>query len=305
MKNMCMNMKNLGVLLLCSFVVASCSAASSSYSSNTKTVEISTAEQLQAIQNNLSSDYIYILTANIDLAGMEFEAIGSNKYSYFEGFFDGAGYTISNLTINKPNNNYIGLFGYSNGVIRNVILDNVSVTGTGDKYTVGGLVGVNNRNGIIENSTVSGSVNSTGTGSGVGGLVGVNGGMIARSTFSGSVNSTYTDNFVGGLVGFNDSDGTIENSTSSGSVVGNTFVGGLVGGNKGTIENSTSSGSVNSIVSSAVGGLVGENFNGTIDNSTSSGSVDGNVNVGGLVGINDSNGTISAVSGVSRLIILL
>ena len=189
--------------------------------------------------------------------------------------FDGNGYTIANLYINRPGNNGVGLFGTSNGTIRNVELNAVQVTGNRD---VGGLVGLNG-DGAITNSTASGTVTGNRD---VGGLVGWNGdGAITNSTASGTVTGNRD---VGGLVGVNGY-GAITNSTASGTVTGNDNVGGLVGLNYGTINESATSGDVSG--NDIVGGLVGWNYNGgDISGSTASGTVTGNDNVGGLVGEN-------------------
>ena len=67
-----------------------------------------------------------------------FNPIGdySNKFS---GTFDGLGHTISDLYINRPAQNYIGLFGYINNsaTIKNIGLENLNITG---QNYVGGLV---------------------------------------------------------------------------------------------------------------------------------------------------------------------
>ena len=88
-----------------------------------------------------------------------------------------------------------------------------------------------------------------------------------------------------------DSGGSVNNSYSTGSVVGTVFnVGGLVGGNGGTINNSYSRSDV--VGPSEVGGLVGENSNiANITKSYSTGSVTGGNNTGGFVGAN--NGTVT------------
>ena len=198
--------------------------------------------------------------------------------------FDGNGYTIANLYIDRPDAEYpIGLFGVfgqwlkHGAAIRNVVLDGVDVTGNRD---VGGLVG-RNTTGTVSGSTASGTVTGNRD---VGGLVGVNGdGAITNSTASGTV--TGNDN-VGGLVGWNYNGGDISGSTASGTVTGNRDVGGLVGLNYfgGAISNSTASGTVTG--NRDVGGLVGVNGDGAISNSTASGTVTGNRDVGGLVGEN-------------------
>ena len=258
-----------------------------------------------------------------DSAG--WEPIPSSYYATF----DGNGYTIANLYIDRPDAEYpIGLFGVfgrwlkHGAAIRNVVLDGVDVTGN-DR--VGGLVGGNYFGGAISNSTASGTVtgnddvgglvglNITGTVSGsavsgtvtgndnVGGLVGRNYGTISSSTVSGTVTG---NDRVGGLVGWNYNGGDISGSTASGTVTGNDNVGGLVGENGnvygdityrsdgGDISGSAASGTVTG--NDNVGGLVGWNAAGDISDSMVSGTVTGNDNVGGLVGENSSYGRINA-----------
>ncbi len=256
---------------------------------------IATWENLYWItQNSGEWDKDYKQTADIDLGsaspaittwdgGAGLTPIGSNPS--FTGSYDGDGFTISGLFINRPSPINIGMFGYAStgSDIKNVGLINVNITG--DLY-VGGLVGLN-FNGTIANSYSTGSVSGSGL---VGGLVGANGdgGTISNSYSTCSVSIGSGSN-VGGLVGENSS--TITNSYFTGSVSGSGLVGGLVGLNfNGTIANSYSTGSVSGV--DDVGGLVGFNFNNTITNSYSTGSVSGNSDVGGLVGEN-FNGTIT------------
>lgn len=99
-------------------------------------IEISTAEELAAINDNLSGSYV--LTGDIDLAGAEWTPIGSfvpmgereeqelpdAEYA-FTGTFDGNGYTISNLTIDQPEGMVMGLF----GCIANADVGNFTVSG--------------------------------------------------------------------------------------------------------------------------------------------------------------------------------
>ena len=173
----------------------------------------------------------------------------------FSGWFNGNGHTISGLTISRSESEGVGLFGYTrnNAEIANVGLLNVDIIGnTG----VGGLVGVNI--GIITNSYVAGSVSGNNN---VGGLVGNDFGTITNSYATSFVSG---DDFVGGLIGRND-DGIITNSYATGSVSGDDFVGGLVGTNiLSIITNSYATGSV--LGNNNVGGLAGNDF-GTITNS--------------------------------------
>ncbi|MFW2308176.1 GLUG motif-containing protein [Aliarcobacter butzleri] len=177
--------------------------------------------------SNIDASVTKTDTANWGTAGFNPIGIASN---YFNGTFDGLGFTISNLYINRPSQNYVGLFGFTNNLatIKNIGLNNVGITGV--NYT-GGLVGCM-FNGTISNSYATGNVTGQ---TGVGGLVGrKDGGTISNSYASGSVTG---DLYIGGLVGFN-INGTISNSYASGSVNGTNSVGGLVGVDTGTITNS-------------------------------------------------------------------
>jgi len=242
---------------------------------------------LDAIRNNLSDRYILMNNLDsstagyMDLAsktangGRGWEPIGTSD-DQFIGNFDGQGYEISDLFINCPDENHVGLFGEvgQEGVTKDIGLVNVTVIG--DCY-VGGLVG--HSDGTVSNSYSTGSVTGN---SSVGALVGHNGGIVNNSYSIGSVTG---DSRVGGLVGWNQA--TLSNSYTSCSVTGDSRIGGLVGDNwyyEGTVSNSYSTGSVTG--STQVGGLVGVNYYGSVTHSYSTGSVTGSSQVGGLVGWN-------------------
>ena len=189
----------------------------------------------------------------------------------FNAKFDGNGYTISNLMINRTTvvsrRNDVGLFSAtaraSNAEIANLGLLDVNVQG---RSSVAGLVGSND--GTITNSYVTGSVLATG--STVGGLVGNNTGTITNSYATVSVSGPLSN--IGGLVGINNT-GTITNSYATGTVTGTGTrlrgnIGGLVGNNiNGTITNSYARGEVRAAVARAtIGGLFGSNT-GTITRS--------------------------------------
>lgn len=55
----------------------------------------------------------------------------------FTGTFNGQGYIIQNLNIDRPTQNYVGMFGQSDGVIKNVSADSFNLNG--QKYA-GGIV---------------------------------------------------------------------------------------------------------------------------------------------------------------------
>ena len=103
-------------------------------------IEISTVEELAAINDNLSGNYV--LTADIDLGGVEWTPIGAyapsgeseeeqeipSAETAFTGTFDGQGHTISNLVINQPEAWAQGLFGCAaNAQVGNFTLENATV----------------------------------------------------------------------------------------------------------------------------------------------------------------------------------
>ncbi len=120
--------------------------------------QIATAEQLDAVRNNLEAHYVQI--ADIDLSGWNWEPIGysyiqeeegniTTKYVKFSGSYNGNGYIISNLTIKRDNclDSVIGLFGESEGNIENVSVENCNIDIycnneiSAGVFIVGGIVG--------------------------------------------------------------------------------------------------------------------------------------------------------------------
>ena len=230
----------------------------------------------------------------------------------FQGIFAGLGHTISNLTVNLPTLPNVGLFGDSEGFIRDIGL--VGGSFTGKKYVgalagysdgeilnayatstvtagsggyAGGLVGYGDLDSYIANSSATGAV--TDASDNTGGLAGYNDGVIFQSFATGKVQGKQ---FAGGLVGWNN-EGLVLQSYATGAVSGTNVVGGLVGDNQdGAIEDSYSLGPANG--ADDVGGLVGYNRNSSeIAKAYSIGAVTGTGHVGGLVGHNDSTSTIT------------
>ncbi|MEQ8577846.1 MAG: BspA family leucine-rich repeat surface protein [Balneola sp.] len=244
--------------------------------------QITTAEQLQEISNNLT-DY-FILTQNIDASGTSswnsgagFDPIGAG--APFTGNLDGQGYKITSLFINRSTNSNVALFATigEGGVVDSLGIDQGDITGASN---TAGLAGENY--GTITNSYYNGSVTGS---SQVGGLVGQNGGDITASYSTGSVTATGSD--IGGLVG-NHNLKTISKSYSTSSVNGGDNAGGLVGFANDNIENSFATGAVSG--SDQIGGLVGNLDSGIITNSFSTGTVSGSTNIGGFVGLKSGFG---------------
>jgi hypothetical protein len=234
---------------------------------SSQNLEIQDWYDLDAVRDNLSGQHTLMNDLDSTTAGYEelasptanggkgWQPIGTGDTS-FKGTFDGQGYEIRDLFINRPDEDFVGLFG---------IVDEA---------------------GRIEDTGV---VNADVTGHDyVGGLLGGNVGAVSNSYSSGNVNGR---EFVGGLVGFNGETSTVSNSYSTSNVNGSYGVGGLVGGNVNAVSNSYSTGSVTG--DNGTGGLLGLNGEaGTVSNSYSTGNVTGSEYVGGLVGGNV--GTMSA-----------
>jgi hypothetical protein len=294
-------MKKHSVLSLAIIALLVCTAAEAKYSGGAgepnNPYQIADANDLLALGANTADyDKFFILTADVNLAGQVFmkAIIGSTA---FAGTFDGNGHKITHFTNG-------GLFGVNHGSIKNLGLENFTVSGSA---FVGGLVGYNGYS--ISNCYSTGTVSGGSNSSYVGGLVGWNGdnGNISNCYSTGAVSGSDS---VGGLVGYNGcSNSNISNCYSTGTVSGSAFVGGLVGYNGYSISNCYSTGTVSGgSNSSYVGGLVGYNgySNSNISNCYSTGAVSGSSDsqgVGGLVGRNGYNisncystGTVSGAS---------
>jgi len=181
---------------------------------------IETAQQLNEVRNNLDSNFRQI--ADIDLSGYSsgngWEPIGDSKKE-FVGTYYGSGYTITNLTIIRNNEDDIALFGYiKEASVGGIRLVDVAING---KDNVGSLAG-RSENSNIQLSFVSGTVQG---GENAGGLVGYQlSGNIAECYSTADVSAEAR---AGALIG--KSDGTVVNCYATGSVQGVNEVGGLIG----------------------------------------------------------------------------
>jgi The GLUG motif len=237
-------------------------------------LEVRTWYDLDAVRNNLAGHHVLMNDLDSTTLGYDelagptakngegWEPIGSEdpnppyELHMFAGSFDGQGYKICDLFINRTDQHLVGLFGLldEGAVIENVGLVNAAVTGRG---MVGSLVG--HSQGVVINCYATGNVAG---GMHTGGLVG--------DIMQGSMTNVYSTSSVTGLSG----------------------VGGLAGSvDYSTITNSYSTGSVTGNYS--VGGLVGTGSFSTVTNSYSTGSVTGNHSVGGLVGVASADLTVS------------
>ena len=248
----------------------------------------------------------FVVTADINMSGVDFTPIGRDTSHYFRGLFYGGtnGYTgervqrtITNLAINDSTSDYIGLFGYvwRNGeqytrpTIEYITIGN-SCSFVGRNY-VGGVVAHG------QDVTISHCYNyATVTGNDkVGGIVGYNFGatVINGTTNHGTVKG---HDYVGGIAGEADWGGLTGTDdaiiTNNGIVEGNNYVGGIVGYLWTTYSIVLAKNQNQVVGKNYVGGIVGglkyhNEYNNSIVYSTNTGTI-GNTssssNVGGILG---------------------
>ncbi len=243
--------------------------------------QISTAEQLAKIgtvvegeENPYTLASCYELVADINMNELEgnWAPFGVNGDIPFEGVFDGNGHYINNIAISNDAQN-VGLFGTigTNGVVKNLKLNNSQVTVNANNEYVGVVAGTNK--GVIERvetkgTTIYNAVNNTAY---VGGIVGLN-----LSNNDSSVRTVAKVDRVSADVKFYNSPAVVNAETGEittpvqTNVVGN--IAGVVGYNKGglvrfsyavgeaTIENGTTFGGlINKNEYIAIGSVSGYN----------------------------------------------
>ena len=177
--------------------------------------------------------------------------------SYFDGFLDGDGHTITfadgvvltdalfdfadenaviknltidGLTIVSPFGSVGGLVNDNHGLIYGVNLTNLSVSSS--LSYVAGVVNVNN--GTLANMTLDGVTISSGANE-AGGVCYENKGLITGVHVK-NANITGTADGAGGITSNNGAKGTVSYCTVSGYVKSNLHIGGIVGRAKGTVS---------------------------------------------------------------------
>lgn len=231
---------------------------------------VSNLRELAAIgRDKQSLSRKYLLGQDLDATetvswdnGAGFLPIGSLS-NPFKGSFSGLGHTIANLSIQRSQQDNVGLFGVaSHAVIDNLNLKNINVAGANN---VGGLTGksINSKtvNVDIENSSIHGYDN-------VGGFLGFATGSSVQDTNS-SLIEVYGHNNVGGVVGrsnnkdrYNGGFGTIR---SDAFVSGYSRVGGIVGYSVYDGFATVSSNGKVVVETGSGGGVIGYGFNDSID----------------------------------------
>ncbi|MFA7123514.1 MAG: GLUG motif-containing protein [Candidatus Delongbacteria bacterium] len=283
--------------------------------------QIANLENLYWITSDPSHfGYDYIQTADIDASATQSWYPDSTKtmkgwlpigniYQSFTGVYNGQDFDITNLYVNRPEEDFVGLFArLSNADVK--FMNIVDAKVTGNEYTgcvVGDATGSD-----LNYNTVSGTISGGDmTGGMAGGFFEYSG--LYNSNFTGTVNGVYK---CGGLIGYS-AKAAVVFSSSAANVTGKySYVGGLIGHNDfSDVLSSNASGTVNGY--SYVGGLCGHSnnhpiysFNGEINDCFSRVDVKGTQYVGGILGsdsytkITDTNckGNVTAFAYAGGLI---
>lgn len=131
--------------------------------------------------------------------------------AYFNGVFEGNGHTIENVSLRKKGSD-LGFFRY-----------------LGEQA-------------VISRLKIKGTIDPSGSGENIGGIVGVNYGTIMDCSFEGKVSG---QNAVGGIAGTNRASGRISSCSSDAVILATNNTGGIAGKNEGTISECTSSSRIN------------------------------------------------------------
>ncbi len=216
------------VSLLFLFVCITLVAFAGGDGSQSTPYQVSTLAELQDVANHLDSNFIQI--ADIDASetsgwngGAGFDPIGSPSVP-FTGRYNGQGYEISNLFIDRTSSSNIGLFGgTSDAELWNIILVDGEVMGN-DR--TGGIVGAM-LNSTIRDCFSSGVVSGDFSVGGIGGRI--TGGFAIGCYSIATTSCVLTGERTGGLFGHALTAASITNCYSRGAVNGDNKVGGLVG----------------------------------------------------------------------------
>lgn len=196
-----------------------------------------TIEDLKSIGNSeeYPLDGIYIQFEDITIGEEGISPIGTVEKP-FTGIYNGNGKKIEELNIKAEVDN-IGLFGVNSGKIENVTVEGYNLE---VNYAQTGTIAGENSGIITKCINNNGEIHSNGNndGSRVGGIVGLNkeDGLVEGCTNNSNISGEYK--LVGGIVGYN-LGAKIENCNNYGNISGPSQVGGIAGNTGGVDESST------------------------------------------------------------------
>ena len=193
-----------------------------------------------------------ICDVNLALSGDDWIPVGNysaNSALKFKGHFNGGDHVIKGMTITS-NGNYQGFFGYLQGIVKNLTVENPTISGTGNYhgalagYNYGTMMNCNSYGGKIQGSNYVGGLsglnsydqmadcyngNEVKGSSYVGGVAGrcQDAGVITRCFNYGMVTATAANSYVGGITGWTNVE--VSHSYNTGVVNGHKFTAGIAG----------------------------------------------------------------------------
>ena len=224
------------------------------------TVTISSLEEFMEFVTScdydaFSRNTVFSLQADINLSQEEFTGI-----PVFAGTFEGNGHTISGLRLEA-------------------------------EVSPGGLFGIVTEEATVEHLRVSATITPQGTRSNIGGIAGINNGVLSDCSFMGTVEGNRN---TGGIAGINSSTGMILNCSSSGVLYGQTMTGGIAGYNLGVIDGCENSAYVNTDADDSALSADDVSFGFRLDYETMTSEGSGLVrsDTGGIAGYSDGSITL-------------
>lgn len=233
-------------------------------------------------------DCHFKLANDIELEGTWIPLCRQTSSGEFKGVFDGAGYTISNLSIDASFGG--GLFYNNYGTIRNIKVI------TADNGMEGsGIIAASNY-GTISNCTAIGII--SGIFDNTGGICADNYKNISGCKFEGNVVNSKTKSYTGGICGKNSENGIIMKCKVAGNITGTSSTGGICGKNSEERTISTCAVIGNITGGSFTGGICGTNYAANIKNCYFKGEVNSNSSSkGGIAGYSDfTNSTLGSIT---------
>lgn len=273
---------------------------------------IPTAAALDAVRNDPTKNYKII--ADIPLVN------AWTPIPSFSGSIDGQAFKVTGMTINSTTAND-GFINTNTGTIKNIQFLNVNC----NTSAAFGVIAGKNNGGILQNLTVSGTVNSTNTGDVLGGVAGelATGGKVTQCYTKLTITSA--SGMVGGIVGRLTTAASLVSEisycTSAGSInitTAKNRIGGILGRAEGTVVGggivkncsslmAISSTGANAGSANGMGGIFGADQNAGIvplDQCQFSGSIVTGFSIGGIAGVG-STITNCLVAGTTTTPVLL
>ena len=177
----------------------------------TVTIEVSTEEELAGIAEQCHDD-AWSYDKTILLKNDLYLSDGFTGIPYFNGVFDGNGYTIRNYK-------YV------------------------DDCSIGGFINEIGKEGLIRNLTLEVYIRTEEETKCIGAVAGINAGTIQNCMVYGHI---MANSEVGGIVGINQPGGLIRGADNYAQISGFYYTGGIAGKNYGVIDNCSNKGNVNS-----------------------------------------------------------